>query len=70
MSKEEVMEKVYSLINDRRDVPEICRMIFGDEHGPDTKTEEWSLLCEAVDDLIENGDVFMKDSGTLLDLWR
>ena len=70
MEKEELTKKVYSLANGIRDVPDICTMIFGEGHGPDTKTKEWFLICEIVDSLIEAGDIYMKDTGVLLDLWR
>ena len=70
MTNKELIEKVYVMCNGVRDTPEICRMIFGEQHNPCTRTEEWIRVCSAVDVLIENGDIHMKDSGVLLDLWR
>tara|TARA_E500000331_G_scaffold303979_1_gene306753 strand:+ start:473 stop:691 length:219 start_codon:yes stop_codon:yes gene_type:complete len=70
VTSEMLVEKVYLLCNGMRDTPEVCRMIFGEGHGPETKTSQWNSVCIAVDILIKNGDIHMKDSGILLDLWR
>ena len=70
MVSDEFIEKVYMLCNGIRDVPEISRALFGEGHGPNENTHEWRCVCKAVDVLNENGTVYMKDSGVLLDLQR
>ena len=71
MTEEDLIRKVRGLCNGTRDAPEICEAIFGHTQ-PRTRTasQEWMRVCSAIDYLIENGDVYMKDSGVLLDLWR
>ncbi len=71
MTEQELARKIHGLCNGVRDAPEICEAIFGHSH-PRTRSEsqEWARVCSAIDYLIESGDVYMKDSGVLLDLWR
>ena len=67
--KEELSTKVYQLVNDTRDVPEIARRIFGEDAK--VGTPDFYQVCDAVDKLIEEGLVYFRDSdGVLLDLQR
>ena len=61
--------QVYALVNGIRDVPEIAVRVL----GPDAKvgTKKFYDVCEAVDELINEGLVYFRDSdGVLLDLQR
>ena len=62
--------KVYQLVNDRYTVPEIATKILGE--GNDSKIGEKGFLevCSAVDILIDEGLVYFRDDGVLLDLQR
>ena len=66
--KEDLSTKVYSLVNGIRDVPEIAVKILGEDAKVGTK--KFYLVCDAVDKLIEEGLVYFKDNGVLIDLQR
>ena len=71
VTEEELIRKVHGLCNGTRDAPEICEAIFGHSKSRSRKeSQEWNRVCKAIDHLIESGDLYMKDSGVLLDLWR
>ena len=67
--KDDLATKVYEYVNGMRDVPEIARRIFGEDAK--VGTEQFYKVCDAVDQLIEEGLVFFWGSdGVLLDLQR
>ena len=67
--KEELMTKVYQLVNGMRDVPEIARRIFGEDAK--VGTPDFYKVCDAVDKLTDKGLVYFRSSdGVLLDLQR
>ena len=66
--KEDLSTKVYSLVNGIRDVPEIAVKILGEDAKVGTK--KFYRVCDAVDKLIEEGLVYFKDNGVLIDLQR
>ena len=68
MEKEDLATKVYQLVNGIRDVPEIARRIFGEDAK--VGSEKFYYVCDAVDKLIEEGLVYFKDDGVLVDLQR
>ena len=71
MKKEEnddLPTQVYALVNGIRDVPEIAKKLLGEDAK--IGTEKFYQVCDAVDKLIEEGLVYFKDDGTLLDLQR
>jgi hypothetical protein len=73
MSRKELSElavQVYKFANKIRTVPEISERIMGKDHNDKTKTAEFFKVCNAVDELIEEGLVYMNDAGVLLDLMR
>ena len=66
--KEELASKVYQLVNGIRDVPEIAKRLLGEDAS--LGTEKFYRVCDAVDKLIDEGLVYFKDDGVLLDLQR
>ena len=66
--KEDLETQVYQLVNGIRDVPEIAIRILGEDAKIGTK--KFYLICDAVDNLIEEGLVYFKDDGVLVDLQR
>ena len=66
--KEELKTKVYQLVNGIRDVPEISKTILGEDGK--IGTEKFYEVCDAVDKLIDEGLVYFKDDGVLIDLMR
>ena len=66
--KEDLSTKVYGLVNGIRDVPEIAVKILGEDAKVGTK--KFYRVCDAVDKLIEEGLVYFKDNGVLIDLQR
>ena len=66
--KDDLGTQVYQLVNGIRDVPEIARRLFGEEAKVGTK--KFYHVCDAVDQLIEEGLVYFKDDGVLIDLQR
>ena len=66
--KEELTTKVYRLVNGIRDVPEIAVRLLGEDAK--VGTEKFYQVCDAVDELIEEGLVYFKDDGVLVDLQR
>ena len=71
MTKEEkndLATKVYEYVNGIRDVPEIAVKILGEDAK--VGTEKFYRVCDAVDQLIDEGLVYFTDNGVLLDLQR
>ncbi len=73
MNKEEkenddLPTQVYALVNGIRDVPDIAKRILGEDAKIGTK--KFYRVCDAVDKLIDEGLVYFKDDGVLLDLQR
>jgi len=69
MTKEELVTKVYQLVNGIRDVPEISRRIFGEDAK--IGTDDFFAVRVAVDNLLDKAYVYFRDSdGVLLDLQR
>ncbi len=66
--KEDLPSQVYALVNGIRDVPEIATRVLGEDAK--IGTEKFYLVCDAVDKLIEEGLVYFKDTGVLIDLQR
>ena len=66
--KEELATKVYQLVNGIRDVPEIAVRILGEDAK--VGTDKFYHICDAVDKLIDEGLVYFKDDGVLIDLQR
>ena len=66
--KEDLPVKVYALVNGIRDVPEIAVRLLGEDAA--IGTDKFYLVCDAVDKLIDEGLVYFKDDGVLLDLQR
>ena len=66
--KDDLASAVYSLVNGIRDVPEIATRVLGEDAK--VGTEKFYLVCDAVDKLIEEGLIYFKDSGVLVDLQR
>ena len=66
--KDSLATQVYGLVNGIRDVPEIAVRILGEDAKVGTK--KFYLVCDAVDKLIDEGLVYFKDSGVLVDLQR
>ena len=66
--KEELSTKVYQLVNGIRTVPVIAIKIFGEDAK--IGSEQFFHICDAVDKLIDEGFVYFKDDGVLIDLQR
>ena len=66
--KEDLETQVYALVNGIRTVPEIATRLLGDDAK--IGTEKFYKICDAVDKLIEEGLVYFKDDGILIDLQR
>ena len=66
--KDDLATKVYEYVNGIRDVPEIAVKILGEDAK--VGTEKFYRICDAVDQLIDEGLVYFTDSGVLLDLQR
>jgi hypothetical protein len=66
--KADLESQVYQLVNGIRDVPAIAIRIFGEDAK--VGTTKFYRVCDAVDKLIEEGLVYFKDSGVLIDLQR
>ena len=66
--KDDLPTQVYALVNGIRDVPAIAIRLFGEDAL--VGTDKFYLVCDAVDKLIEEGLVYFKDSGVLIDLQR
>ena len=66
--KEDLATKVYEYVNGIRDVPEIAVKILGEDAK--VGTEKFYHVCDAVDQLIDEGLVYFTDNGVLLDLQR
>lgn len=60
--------QVYALVNGIRDVPEIAIRLLGEDAK--VGTEKFYKVCDAVDKLIDEGLVYFKDNGVLIDLGR
>jgi hypothetical protein len=56
------------LVNGIRDVPDIAIRLLGEDAKVGTK--KFYEVCDAVDKLIEEGLVYFKDNGVLIDLGR
>ena len=65
--KDDLESQVYQLVNGIRDVPEIAIRILGEDAK--IGTEKFYRVCDAVDN-IDEGLVYFKDDGVLLDLQR
>ena len=66
--KDDLPTQVYALVNGIRDVPDIAIRILGEDAKVGTK--KFYEVCDAVDKLIEEGLVYFKDNGVLIDLGR
>ena len=66
--KDDLESQVYQLVNGIRDVPEIAIRILGEDAK--VGTEKFYRVCDAVDRLIDEGLVYFRDDGVLLDLQR
>ena len=66
--KDDLPTQVYALVNGIRDVPEIAKRLLGEDAS--IGTEKFYKVCDAVDKLIDEGLVYFKDDGVLLDLQR
>ena len=67
--KDDLATQVYELVNGIRDVPEIAQRLLGENAKPGT--DKFYLICEAVDELVEEGLVYFRCAdGVLLDLQR
>ena len=66
--KDDLPTRVYALVNGIRDVPEIAQKLLGEDAK--IGTEKFYCVCDAVDNLIEEGLVYFKDNGVLIDLQR
>ena len=66
--KVDLESEVYRLVNGIRDVPEIAIKILGE--NAKVGTADFYRICDAVDNLIEEGLVYFKDDGVLIDLQR
>lgn len=66
--KDDLPTQVYALVNGIRDVPEIAIRILGEDAK--VGTNKFYHICDAVDKLIEEGLVYFKDDGVLIDLQR
>ena len=67
---DELATKVYKLVNDRYTVPEIATQILGENDDSKVGGKGFYQVCDAVDKLIEEGLVYFRDDGVLLDLQR
>jgi hypothetical protein len=66
--KDDLPTQVYALVNGIRDVPEIAKRLLGKDAS--IGTDKFYKVCDAVDKLIDEGLVYFKDDGVLLDLQR
>jgi len=66
--KKDLETQVYQLVNGIRDVPEIATRLLGEDAK--VGTEKFYKVCDAVDKLIDEGLVYFRDDGVLLDLLR
>ncbi len=68
---DELATKVYQLVNDRYTVPDISIMILGESDDSRVGGKGFFEICDAVDKLINEGNVYFRDSdGVLLDLLK
>jgi hypothetical protein len=68
IKEDDLPTQVYALVNGIRDVPEIAKRLLGEDAL--VGTEKFYKVCDAVDKLIEEGLVYFKDNGVLIDLQR
>jgi hypothetical protein len=66
--KKDLASQVYQLVNGIRDVPEIATRLLGEDAN--VGTEKFYKVCDAVDQLVDEGLVYFRDDGVLLDLQR
>ena len=67
---DELPTKVYQFVNGIRSVPEIAVKILGEGDHSKVGSKGFYKVCDAVDELIDEGLVYMNDNGVLLDLMR
>ncbi len=66
----QIKDNIMLLVNDKRTTSDICEYLYGPRQGPDNPAESWEKVRIAVNELIQDGLLYMKYDGTLLDLWR
>jgi hypothetical protein len=67
---DDLFTKVYQLVNDRYTVPEIATKILGEGDHSKIGSKGFFEVCDAVDKLIDEGLIYFRDDGVLLDLQR